>query len=98
MEIKGILKACVSSKNGTSSSTGNQWRTDEYLLVIPGHRTKHIKFEVRGEERCKQWMEFFNGMPDPNSPVLVRFEIDAREHDGKWFNSVEAWDICPTQW
>jgi hypothetical protein len=43
-------------------------------------------------------MEFFNGMPDPNSPVLVRFEIDAREHDGKWFNSVEAWDICPTQW
>lgn len=98
MEIKGILKACLGSQTGTSAKTGNQWRTDEYLLVIPGPREKKMKFEVRGVDRCKQWEEFFKGMPDKNLPVVVKFEIDARTFDGKWFNSIEAWDISVSQW
>lgn len=98
MEAKGILKCCVGSLSGTSQRTGNQWNTDEWLMVIPGPREKKIKFEVRGVDRCKQWQDFFNGMPDKNAPVIVKFEIDAREHEGKWFNSVEAWDISMSQW
>ena len=98
MEIKGILKACVSTQSGTSQRTGNAWRTDEWLMVIPGPREKKIKFEVRGVDRCKQWQDFFNGMPDKNAPVIVKFEIDAREHNGRWFNTVEAWDISISQW
>jgi hypothetical protein len=37
-------------------------------------------------------------MPDKNAPVLVKFEIDAREHEGRWFNSIQAWDIAITTW
>ena len=70
---------------------------DEYLAVIPGQFEKKIKFEVRGE-RCQQWEQFFDGMPDKNAPVLVKFEIDAREHEGRWFNSIQAWDIAITTW
>ena len=98
MEIKGILKACVGSKNGTSKTTGNNWQTDEWLLLIPGPREKYIKVEVRGEERCKQWQDFFGGMPNKDVPVIVKFEIDAREYEGKWYNSLEAWDISMSQW
>lgn len=98
MEVKGILKGCVNSQSGTSQRTGNAWRTDEYLLLIPGQRERKIKFEVRGVDRCQQWLQFFNGMPDPNQPVVVKFEIDAREHEGKWFNTIEAWDISISQW
>ena len=98
MEVKGILKACVGSQSGTSARTGNAWQTDEWLMVIPGPREKKIKFEVRGVDRCKQWQAFFNGMPDKNAPVVVKFEIDAREYDGKWFNTIEAWDISISQW
>lgn len=98
MDIKGILKACVDSKSGTSERTGNAWRTDEWLMVIPGPREKRIKFEVRGVDRCKQWQDFFNGMPDKNAPVVVKFEIDAREYEGKWFNTIDAWDIAISQW
>jgi hypothetical protein len=83
---------------GTSQRTGNPWRTDEYLAVIPGQFEKKIKFEVRGVERCQQWEQFFDGMPDKNAPVLVKFEIDAREYEGKWFNSIQAWDIAITTW
>ena len=83
---------------GTSQRTGNPWRTDEYLAVIPGQFEKKIKFEVRGVERCQQWEQFFDGMPDKIAPVLVKFEIDAREHEGRWFNSIQAWDIAITTW
>ena len=98
MEVKCILKCRVDSQTGTSSRTGNPWRTDEYLAVIPGQFEKKIKFEVRGVERCQQWEQFFENMPDKNAPVLVKFEIDAREHDGRWFNSIQALDIAITTW
>jgi hypothetical protein len=98
MEIKGILKNRTNSQSGTSQRTGQQWRTDEWLVVIPGQYEKKINFEVRGVERCKQWEDFFNGMPDKNAPVMIKFEINAREYDGRWFNSVEAWDIAITTW
>jgi hypothetical protein len=98
MEIKGILKNRTNSQSGTSQRTGQQWRTDEWLVVIPGQYEKKINFEVRGVERCKQWEDFFNGMPDKNAPVMIKFEINAREHEGRYFNSVEAWDIAITTW
>ena len=98
MEIKGILKAKVGDQSGVSQRTGNNWRTTEWLVVIPGQYEKKIKFEVRGVERCQQWEDFFNGMPDKNAPVLVKFEINADEYEGKWYNRVEAWDIAVSQW
>ena len=99
MEIKGILVNRVNSQIGTSKTTGNPWRTDNYLLKVPGQRERKINFEVRGVDRCEQWQKFFEGMPNRDvTPVLVKFEIDAREYEGKWFNSIEAWDISVTTW
>jgi hypothetical protein len=98
MQIKGIIKQRTRTESGTSQRTGNKWRTDEYLVVIPGQYEKRINFEVRGVDRCEQWENFVNGMPDKNAPVLIQFEINAREHEGRWFNSVEAWDIAITTW
>ncbi len=98
MEIKCILKQRTNSQSGVSQRTGNQWRTDEWLVVIPGQYERRINFEVRGIDRCQQWESFFNGMPDKNAPVLIKFEIDAREYDGRWFNTVQAWDIAITTW
>lgn len=94
MKVKGILKGKVGDQSGVSQRTGNQWRTTEWLLYIPGNYEKRIKFDVRGIDRCKDWEKFFEEMPDKNAPVEVQFEIDAREYEGKWFNTIDAWDIC----
>jgi hypothetical protein len=67
-------------------------------MTIPGTVTKHVKIEVKGDERCKMWEDFAKGMPDKNAPVLVQFDIDAREHEGRWFNSLQAWNISITSW
>ena len=99
MEIKGILVNCVGTSSGTSKTTGNPWRTDEYLLKVPGQRERKMKFEVRGVERCEQWKNFLDNMPNRDvTPVLVKFEIDAHEYEGKWFNTIEAWNIEVTTW
>ena len=33
-----------------------------------------------------------------NTPVLIKFEIDARQYQDRWFNSIEAWNIEVTNW
>ena len=38
------------------------------------------------------------GIPNHDSPVLIKFEIDSHEYNGRWFNEIEAWDISITQW
>ena len=98
MEIKGILKCCVGTQIGISQRTGNPWQTDEWLIVVPGPREKKVKVDVKGVDRCKQWQDFFANMPDKNAPVVIQLVIDAHEHEGRWFNTVEAWDICISQW
>ena len=98
MKVKGILKQMVGTQNGVSTRTGNQWQTDEWLIVVPGRYERKLKVDVKGVERCKQWREFFEGMPDKNAPVEVQFEVDAHEYQGKWFNQIEAWDIQISQW
>lgn len=97
MEVKGFLKGKVGTSNGVSQSNNTPWQTDEWLLYIPGMYEKRIKFEVRGVERCKQWDDFYNNMPNKDSYVMVKFEINAREYQGKYFNNVEAWDISIAQ-
>lgn len=93
MEVKGFLKGKVDSRTGVSPRSNEKWQTDEWLLYVPGMYEKRIKFDVRGIERCKQWDEFYNNMPNKDSYVLVKFEINAHENGGKWYNNVEAWDI-----
>ena len=76
MEQKGILVSCVGSQSGTSRTTGNPWRTDEYLLKVPGQRERKIKFEVRGVDRCEQWKNFFEGMPNRDVTPYRTFYTD----------------------
>lgn len=97
MEVKGFLKGKVGSQTGTSQRSDSDWQTDEWLLYIPGMYEKHIKLDVRGVDRCKQWDEFYKNMPNKDSYVLVKFEINAHEYKGRWFNNVEAWDISIAQ-
>lgn len=92
MKIKGILERKLSDQKGTSERTGREWRRQEWLLLIPGQYSKRIKLDVR-DGHCEEWDGFFENLPDKNGPVNVDFEIDAREYEGKWFNSVTAWNI-----
>ena len=50
---------------------------------------KRMVFEVFGEDRIRSF-NIQNGQD-----VVVSFEIDAHEYQGRWFNEVRAWNVRP---
>lgn len=90
MELAGKIIAIMPANSGTSQRTGQTWMSQQYVLEVPGMYPKRMVFEVFGEERIKS----FN--VQQGQEVVVSFEIDAHEFNGRWFNEVRAWNVKPT--
>lgn len=89
MEATGKIIAVMPAQSGVSQRTGNTWMTQQYVLEVPGMYPKRMVFEVFGEDRIRS----FNIQKDKE--VVVSFEIDAHEFNGRWFNEVRAWNVKP---
>lgn len=87
MQIQGKLIAATPTKSGVSQRTGNSWQSRDFVLEIPGQYVRHFVFTVFGEDRLKQ----FNLRKDEE--VIVSFDIDAHEYQGKWYNSCQAYKV-----
>lgn len=74
------------------SKTGTQWKVQEYVLEeTSGQYQRKIAFEVFGEDKIKQ-LNIQQGVE-----YRISFDIDAREWNGRYFNSVRAWKAVPLQ-
>ena len=62
--------------------------TQEYVLEVPGQWPRHMSFTIFGEDRIKQ----FN-LHQGEQNVTVQFDIDAHEHDGRWYNEIRAYNV-----
>ena len=91
MELTGKIIFVLPAKSGVSASTGNPWMIQSYVIEVPGQFPKKCVFDVFGEDRIKQ----FN--IQPNEDVTIQFDIDAREYQGRWFNSVKAYNVIRGQ-
>jgi len=89
MELSGKIIAVMPMNSGTSQRTGQAWMSQQYVLEVPGMYPKRMVFEVFGEDRIKSF-NIQNGQD-----VVVSFEIDAHEYQGRWFNEVRAWNVKP---
>lgn len=89
MEITGILVKQVAIREGVSSRNGNPWKIGEYLLEVPGQYPRHIVFRVSDGQVGR--MARFDSLV--GKMVTVSFDIDAHEHEGRWFNEISAWGI-----
>ena len=89
MEITGILVKKLSEREGVSKSTGNPWKTAEFLFELPGQYLRHIVFSVRDGQTGR--IAMFDAMV--GKTVVVAFGIDAREYEGRWYNEVGAYGI-----
>ena len=89
MEVTGKIIAVMPANGGTSQRTGQTWMSQQYVIEVPGMYPKRMVFEVFGEERIRSF-NIQNGQD-----VVVSFEIDAHEYQGRWFNEVRAWDVRP---
>lgn len=86
MELEGKISAIMPAQSGISQNTGNQWMSQEYVMAyfwFPNQAyPSHIVMRAFGEERIKQ----FN--LQVNDEVKIRFHVEAREYNGRWFNEI----------
>ena len=89
MEITGILVKKLGEREGVSQRNGQPWKTAEYLVEIPGQYPKHVNFSVRDGQvgRIARFDSLVGKM------VTVSFDIDAHEHEGRWYNDIGAWGV-----
>ena len=79
----------VAVREGVSQRNGQPWKIAEYLVEIPGQYPRHIVFRVSdGQVGRIARFESLVG-----KTVTVSFDIDAREHEGRWYNEINAWGI-----
>lgn len=89
MEITGILVKKVGEREGVSQRNGMPWKTGEYLVEIPGQYPRHVNFSVRDGQVGR--IARFDSLV--GKTVTVSFDIDAHEHEGRWYNEINAWGI-----
>lgn len=93
MELTGKIIQVLEARGGTSPRTGNPWKVQSYVLEIEEQNNsqypRRMVFDVFGEDRI-QTMNIQMGQV-----LRVSFDIDAREYQGRWFNSIRAWKVEP---
>ena len=88
MEIQGKIIAALDVKTGVSAR--GEWKVQEFVLeTLDGQFSRKMVFSVFGEDRLQR----FN--IQVGQDVNVSFDIDAREYNGRWFNSIRAFDVRP---
>lgn len=87
MEAQGKVIAVLPAQSGISKSTGRDWMSQEYVIEVPGQYPRKICFRLFGQDRIN---ESHIQMGDE---IKIDFDIDAREWNGRWFNSINAFRI-----
>lgn len=86
MELQGKIIAALPERSGTSAR--GDWKVQEFVLeTLDAQYPRKMVFDVFGAERLQR----FN--IQVGQTVNVAFDIDAREYNGRWYNSVRAFDV-----
>ena len=85
MDITGRIISVLPLKSGVKNE--KEWKIQEYVLEVEDLRyPTHLCFSVFGDK-----IDTFSIKQGEN--VTVSFNIDAREYNGRWFNSITAWKV-----
>ena len=87
MEISGKIIVATEPRTGTSARTGSKWVAQDFVIETHEQYPKRCVFGVFGEDRLR---EFNINVGDE---LTVSFDIDAHEYNGRWFNSVRAFNV-----
>ena len=95
MEFTGKVIAILQPRGGVAKLSGNEWKVQEYVVEDHGQYAvedhgqypRKMCFEVFGAEKIEQ----FN--IQMGEELTVSFNIDARQWQDRWFNSIRAWKV-----
>lgn len=87
MEITGKIIAVLPARSGVSARTGSEWKVQEYVLETQEQYPRKMCFDVFGADKIDQFAIQIG------EQLTVSFDIDAREYQGRWYNSIRAWKV-----
>lgn len=90
MQIQGNIVKVFEPRSGTSSS-GKQWSSLDFVVEMPGQYTRRVVLNIFGEDRIKTLAP-----KEGEVNVVVDFDIDAHEYNGRFYNEIKAWNITRT--
>lgn len=86
MEITGKIIVVLPERGGVSK-TGNEWKTQEYVLETHDQYPRRVCFNVFGADKIAQFAI------KEGDELTVSFDINCREYQGRWFNDIRAWRV-----
>lgn len=89
MEIKvvGTIEKLMPISKGISAS-GREWvKQDIVMSMANGQFVKHFAASVMGQER----IDNFKLRVGDN--IVAYLDIDAKEYNGRWYNSINIWKV-----
>lgn len=87
MELAGKIIAVLEARGGIAKTTGNSWKTQDYVIETHEQYPRRMCFNVFGEDKINQ-MNIQVG-----DELNVFFDINAREYQGRWYNDIRAWKV-----
>lgn len=84
MELTGKCVAVLDIQSGTSK-TGNEWKKQEFVIEFGDRYPKKVCFQLFGDR--------VNDCPNVGDEVVVSFDAESREWNGKWFTQLNAWKV-----
>lgn len=91
LEINGIFSKALPTVDGESAS-GKYWIRGGFVLTTEEEKPSDIAFGAFGEERVKAIKAVAVG-----TPVTVRFAIDSREFNEKWYTNLNCISVKPRE-
>lgn len=85
MEIQGRIIAVLPERSGVSAR--GEWKSQQFVIETHENFPKKMVFDVFGADRLNQ----FN--IQSGEELTVSFDIDAHEYQGRWYNSIRAWNV-----
>ena len=85
MEIEGKIIVALPEQSGVSAK-GNSWKKREYVLETHETYPKKIHFDLFGDRADQYPLSV-------GEEVRLSFDINSREHNGRWFTSVSGWKV-----
>lgn len=86
MEIIGIIKKIYPIQEGVNKSTGNPWKSMEFLLETEDRYPQSACFQLMNDN-CTRF-DIKEG-----DKIKVQFDMKAREWENKAYNTLIAWKV-----
>jgi hypothetical protein len=86
MDFSGKIIAVLPSKSGVGKTTGSEWQVQEYVIESHDQFPKRMCFSVWADKIAQFNIQL-------NEELTVSFDVDARQWQDRWFNSIRAWKV-----